>query len=57
VQPGSIIEVTIARIREILGSDIVTSPDALLDTIAEGGSGYHFFGKSAEKTNVCRSVP
>ena len=36
----------------LLGGDIVTHPDSLLDTIAEGGSGYHFFGKSAEKLNV-----
>jgi uncharacterized protein (DUF4213/DUF364 family) len=40
----------------ILGGDIVTDPDSLLDTISEGGSGYHFFGKSAEKTNVCRPL-
>lgn len=36
----------------VLGGDVVTDPDRLLDTIAEGGSGYHFFGKFAEKTNV-----
>ena len=36
----------------VLGGDVVTNADALLDTIAEGGSGYHFFGKSAEKTTV-----
>ena len=36
----------------VLGGDIVTDPDRLLDTIAEGGSGYHFFGKSAEKMNL-----
>jgi uncharacterized protein (DUF4213/DUF364 family) len=39
----------------VLGGDIVTDTDTLLDTIAEGGSGYHFFGKSAEKTIVCRA--
>ncbi|NMA10665.1 MAG: Fis family transcriptional regulator, partial [Methanomicrobiales archaeon] len=39
----------------MLGGDSVTRPDEVLDTIAEGGSGYHFFGKSAEKTTVCRS--
>ena len=39
----------------VLGGDVVTDPDRLLDTIAEGGSGYHFFGKSAEKTNIVRS--
>lgn len=31
-----------------LGGIIVTKPDELLDIISEGGSGYHFFGKSAE---------
>jgi uncharacterized protein (DUF4213/DUF364 family) len=36
----------------VLGGDLVTDPDTLLDTIAEGGSGYHFFGKSAEKTAI-----
>jgi uncharacterized protein (DUF4213/DUF364 family) len=41
----------------ILGGDIVTDADMLLDTIAEGGSGYHFFGKSAEKVIICRPVP
>ena len=41
----------------VLGGDIVTDPDRLLDTIAEGGSGYHFFGKSAEKVNVIRPYP
>lgn len=38
----------------MLGGDVATDPDALLDSIAEGGSGYHFFGKSAEKTNIDR---
>jgi uncharacterized protein (DUF4213/DUF364 family) len=28
----------------------VTQPDVLLETLAEGGSGYHFFGQSAVKT-------
>lgn len=34
---------------DILGGVRVTAPDAFLDVLAEGGSGYHFFGKSAEK--------
>ncbi len=38
----------------ILGGIVVTKPDALLDIISEGGSGYHFFGKSAERTVVKR---
>lgn len=33
----------------IMGGIVVTKPDELLDVIAEGGSGYHFFGKSAER--------
>lgn len=33
---------------------IVTKPDELLDTISEGGSGYHFFGKSAERAVMHR---
>lgn len=33
----------------MMGGIAVTKPDELLDVIAEGGSGYHFFGKSAER--------
>ncbi len=33
----------------MLGGIIVTKADELLDVISEGGSGYHFFGKSAER--------
>jgi uncharacterized protein (DUF4213/DUF364 family) len=32
-----------------VGGIQVTKPDELLDVIAEGGSGYHFFEKSAER--------
>jgi len=35
-----------------LGGIVVTKPDELLDLLCEGGSGYHFFGKSAEQTVV-----
>ena len=38
----------------MLGGDIVTNADLLLDTLAEGGSGYHFFGKSVEKICITR---
>lgn len=34
---------------DILGTIRVTDADAFLDVLAEGGSGYHFFGCSAEK--------
>lgn len=33
----------------VLGGIIVTKPDEVLDVISEAGSGYHFFGKSAER--------
>ena len=35
-----------------LGGVMVTNPDALLDVISEAGSGYHFFGKSAERVVI-----
>jgi uncharacterized protein (DUF4213/DUF364 family) len=33
----------------VLGGIRITDADAFLDVLAEGGSGYHFFGKSAQK--------
>ena len=36
----------------VMGGIFVTKPDELLDVISEGGSGYHFFGKSAERTVI-----
>lgn len=35
-----------------MGGVRVTDPDALLDTLAEGGSGYHFFDKTAQKITL-----
>ena len=40
----------------ILGGVEITDPDAFLDILAEGGSGYHFFGRSARKI-VLRHAP
>ncbi len=40
---------------EIVGGNQVTDPDRLLDILAEGGSGYHFFGKGADRIAVRRS--
>ena len=40
----------------MLGGIQATKPDELLDIISEGGSGYHFFGKSAERTVVRRKA-
>lgn len=36
------------------GGIVVTDADALLNIISEGGSGYHFFGKSAERIVIWR---
>lgn len=36
----------------MIGGILVTKPDELLDIISEGGSGYHFFGKYAERIVV-----
>jgi uncharacterized protein (DUF4213/DUF364 family) len=33
----------------IVGGVDVTDPDLLLDLLAEGGSGYHFFGRAADR--------
>ena len=38
----------------VMGGILVTKPDELLDIISEGGSGYHFFGKSAERIVIYR---
>jgi uncharacterized protein (DUF4213/DUF364 family) len=40
---------------DVLGGVRITAPDAFLDVLAEGGSGYHFFGRSAEKVVLIRS--
>jgi len=39
---------------DVLGGVRVTAPDAFLDVLTEGGSGYHFFGRSAEKVVLVR---
>jgi len=36
----------------VLGGDLVLHPDDLLDILSEGGSGYHFFGKSADRISI-----
>jgi len=41
-----------ARGVTMLGGIQVTKADELLDIISEGGSGYHFFGKYAERTVI-----
>lgn len=41
---------------DVLGGIRITAPDAFLDVLAEGGSGYHFFGRSAEKVVLARQT-
>jgi uncharacterized protein (DUF4213/DUF364 family) len=38
----------------ILGSVRIVAPDAFLELLAEGGSGYHFLGRSAQKVVLVR---
>ena len=40
---------------DILGTVRITDPDAFLDMLAEGGSGYHFLGRTAQKVVLVRS--
>jgi uncharacterized protein (DUF4213/DUF364 family) len=37
-----------------VGGIIVTDPDKLLDTLSEAGSGYHFYGSSAQRLVIDR---
>jgi uncharacterized protein len=46
---GLLPDAFLARGVDILGGVKVTRPDDFLDLLAEGGSGYHFFGRVAEK--------
>lgn len=46
---GLVPDAYLRRSCDILGSIQVIHADEFLDVLAEGGSGYHFFGKSAEK--------
>ncbi|MBV9375733.1 MAG: DUF364 domain-containing protein [Alphaproteobacteria bacterium] len=39
---------------DILGTVRITEPDEFLETLAEGGSGYHFLGRSAQKVVLVR---
>lgn len=41
---------------DVLGGIRVTAPDEFLDMLAEGGSGYHFFGRSADKVVLLRKA-
>jgi uncharacterized protein len=51
---GMLPDAFLTRGADILGSVRITAPDAFLDLLAEGGSGYHFFGRSAHKLVLAR---
>jgi uncharacterized protein len=46
---GMLPDAFLARGADVLGCIRITEPDAFLDLLAEGGSGYHFFGRTAQK--------
>jgi len=41
---------------DAMGGIRLTDPDSLFNILAEGGSGYHFFGKSAEKILMVKTA-
>ena len=51
---GMLPDAFLARGADVLGCVRITEPDTFLDLLAEGGSGYHFFGRSAEKLVLAR---
>jgi uncharacterized protein len=51
---GMLPDAFLARGADVLGCVRITAPDAFLDVLAEGGSGYHFFGRSAQKVVLAR---
>ncbi len=53
---GLLPDAFLARGADILGGVEITEPDEFLDLLAEGGSGYHFFGRVAERS-WCNAAP
>jgi uncharacterized protein (DUF4213/DUF364 family) len=51
---GLLPDAFLARGADYLGGVKITQPDEFLDLLAEGGSGYHFFGRVAEKVVLAR---
>ena len=51
---GLVPDAYLRRGADILGSIRVTQPDAFLDLLAEGGSGYHFFGRAVQRVVLAR---
>jgi uncharacterized protein len=44
----------LSRGADVLGTVRITAPDEFLEMLAEGGSGYHFLGRSAQKVVLVR---
>jgi uncharacterized protein len=51
---GLLPDAFLRRGADILGSVRITEPEEFLDMLAEGGSGYHFLGRSAQKVVLVR---
>src|SRR5271168_1213434 len=51
---GMLPDAFMARGADVMGCVKITDADAFLDLLAEGGSGYHFFGRSAQKLVLAR---
>ena len=51
---GMLPDAFLARGADVLGCVRITEPDEFLHLLAEGGSGYHFFGRSAQKLVLAR---
>jgi uncharacterized protein (DUF4213/DUF364 family) len=51
---GLLPDAFLKRGADYLGGVQITDPDAFLDLLAEGGSGYHLFGRVAEKVVLAR---
>lgn len=51
---GLVPDAYLRRGADILGSIRVTEPDAFLDLLAEGGSGYHFFERTVRRVVLAR---
>jgi len=49
---GMLPEAFFRRDVDVLGGIMVTNADQLFDLISDAGSGYHFFGKGAERVVI-----
>ena len=51
---GMLPDAFLTRGVDVLGCIRITEPDGFLDLLGEGGTGYHFFGRSAQKLVLAR---